>query len=54
MDLQQFNNLFLRVIELIISMLAYAIAITGGPLTQHHFFEKVDLNLVYWLFAFET
>ena len=30
MDLQQFNALFLRVIELIISMLAYAIAITGG------------------------
>ena len=31
MDLQQFNNLFLRVIELIISMLAYVVAITGGP-----------------------
>ena len=33
MDLQQFNNLFLRVIELIISMLAYVVAMSGGPLS---------------------
>ena len=40
MDLKQFNALFLRVIEFIFSMLAYVVAITGGPLTQHLFLKK--------------
>ena len=31
MDLKQFNDLFLRVIELNFSMLAYVVAMSGGP-----------------------
>ena len=30
MDLKQFNDLFLRVIELNFSMLAYVVAMSGG------------------------
>ena len=31
MDLKQFNDLLLRVIELVFSMLAYDVAMSGGP-----------------------